>query len=150
METSFLLPQTDAPESAEFWTGTAAGELRVQHCADCGAARMPPRPMCPACHSRTASWKAMSGRGRIWSFVVPHPPLLPAWAEVAPYNVVVVELEEDAKLRFVGNLVAAADAPLNSLDPATLAIDAAVQVAFPEPIDGVVLPRWVPIGAGRP
>jgi uncharacterized OB-fold protein len=150
METSFLLPDTDAPESAGFWEGTAAGELRVQHCGACGVARMPPRPMCPACRSLETSWRVTSGRGRIWSFVVPHPPLLPAWAEVAPYNVVVVELHEDSKIRFVGNLVAGADASLNSVEPDSIAIGAAVRVVFPKPMDGVVLPRWVVVPAGHP
>lgn len=36
----------------------------------------------------------MSGHGRIWSYVLPHPPLLPEYAAQAPYNAVVVELAE--------------------------------------------------------
>ncbi len=36
----------------------------------------------------------MSGRGRIWSYVIPHPPLLPAYAEQALYNAVLVELAD--------------------------------------------------------
>ena len=31
----------------------------------------------------------MSGAGVVWSFVVAHPPLLPAYGEQAPYNVVI-------------------------------------------------------------
>lgn len=142
METSFLLPEIDAPESAGFWEGTAAGELRVQRCAECGAARMPPRPMCPQCRSLDARWEVTSGRGRIWSFVIAHPPLLPAYAEEAPYNVVVVELAEDPKIRFVGNVVASEAARLDSVEPHSLAIGHAVEVVFPPPIEGVVLPRW--------
>ena len=105
MESSFLLPETGDPESAPFWEGTAAGELRVQACGDCQRWRMPPRPMCPGCLSLATVWLPCSGKGRIWSFVRPHPPLLPAYAEVAPYNVIVVELADDPTIRFVGNLV---------------------------------------------
>jgi uncharacterized OB-fold protein len=86
-------------DSAGFWEGTAAGELRIQRCSNCGRLRFPPRPMCPYCNALDHSWDAMSGRGHIWSFVVPHPPLLPAFMEVAPYNVVVVELDEDPLIR---------------------------------------------------
>ena len=43
-----------------------------------------------------------SGRGTVWSFVVPHPPLLPAYAEQAPYNVIVVALGPDEHLPAVG------------------------------------------------
>lgn len=84
----------------------------------------------------------MSGRGTIWSFVVPHPPLLPAYAEVAPYNVVVVALDDDPRLRLVGNLVASAGGPLNEVDPHSIQIGEAVRVVF-SPVGDVVLPRWV-------
>ena len=147
MESAFLLPEIDAPESASFWAGTAEGELRVQRCGVCDEPRMPPRPMCPACRSLEVVWKPSSGRGRVWSFVVPHPPLLPAYAEVAPYNVVVVELEENPAIRFVGNLVASAEASLDSVDPETISIGASVEVVFPAAVDGVVLPRWVLVQA---
>lgn len=92
----------------------------------------------------------MSGRGRIWSVVTPHPPLLPAFAalaEKAPYNVVVVELDEDPTLRLVGNVVAAPDAGINSVDASTIEIGDAVHVVFDSPVDdehgSVTFPRWV-------
>ncbi len=139
---TFLLPDTDDELMAPFFAAAAAGELRIQACSQCGRLRHPPRPMCPSCRSLDREWRLMSGRGTVWSFVVAHPPLLPAYAELAPYNVVVVALYEDPSIRVVGNVVASADAPLDSVDPGTLAIGAAVEVVFPPPIDGVVLPRW--------
>jgi uncharacterized OB-fold protein len=142
METSLLLPDPTEPTAAGFWEGTAAGELRVQACADCGAWAHPPRPMCPACRSVRRTWVVTSGRGRIWSFVVAHPPLLPAYSLLAPYNVVIVELEEDPLIRFVGNLVAGADGPINEIDPATIVIGQPVLVVF-QAVDDVVLPRWI-------
>ena len=71
-----------------------------------------------------------AGAGRVWSFIVPHPPLLPAYAEVAPYNAIVVELDEDPTIRFVGNLVASADGAINEIDPATIEIGEPVRVVF--------------------
>jgi uncharacterized OB-fold protein len=141
------LPQVDEV-TAPFWEGTAAGELRMQSCAGCGRLRFPPRPMCPWCRSLDVRWKVMSGRGRVWSFVVPHPPVLPAFALVAPYNVVVVELDEDPTLRMVGNLVADPDGPINAVDPATIEIGAPARVVFQPAGEDVTLPRWVPAGEG--
>jgi uncharacterized OB-fold protein len=142
MNEGFLLPEID-DDTAPFWEGTRMGELRMQACAACGQLRFPPRPMCPNCRCTESKWPVMSGRGTIWSFVVPHPPLLPAYAELAPYNVVVVALEEDASLRLVGNLVASADAAINSVDPTTIAIGAPVRVVFAPSAEDVTLPRWV-------
>ncbi|MYW19063.1 hypothetical protein GT039_26670 [Streptomyces sp. SID2955] len=132
-----LSPVTDT-DGAPFWEYAASGELRVQTCGDCGEPRFPPRPCCPHCQSFANVWRPVAGRGRIWSYVVPHPPLLPGYAEQAPYNVVVVELEEAPRIRLVGNVVARAGAPLDSVDPACLRIGARVQAVF-----SGGLPQWV-------
>ncbi|MFE7896069.1 Zn-ribbon domain-containing OB-fold protein [Streptomyces sp. NPDC057424] len=129
------VPDTDG---APFWEYAAQGELRVQACADCGELRFPPRPCCPHCQSFDAEWRPVSGRGRVWSYVVAHPPLLPDYAAQAPYNVIVVELDEAPRIRLVGNLVAGAGRPLGSLPPQSLRIGARVRAVFH---DG--LPQWV-------
>ncbi|MFE9567630.1 Zn-ribbon domain-containing OB-fold protein [Streptomyces sp. NPDC006692] len=138
-----LTPVVD-DDGAPFWEYAARGELRVQACAapDCGRLRFPPRPCCPHCQSFDSEWRRVSGRGRIWSYVFPHPPLLPDYAAQAPYNAVIVELAEDPLIRLVGNVVAEPDAPLGSVDPARLRIGARVQVAFTE-TDGITVPRWL-------
>ena len=137
-----LLPGPDEHE-APFWEGCLAGELRVQACASCGLRRMPPRPMCPSCRSTEDRWDVVSGRGRVYSFIVTHPPLLPAYAEQAPYNVIVVELEDDASLRLIGNLVEEPGGPIGAVDPSTIQIGEPVTVVFDQVADDVALPRWV-------
>jgi uncharacterized OB-fold protein len=99
--------------------------------------------MCPYCNSLEYEWTPVSGQGRIWSFVVPHPPLLPAFADLAPYNVVVVELDEDPTIRLVGNLLDSPDGAINEVDPSTIRIGEPVQVVFQPAGEDVVLPRWV-------
>jgi uncharacterized OB-fold protein len=138
-----IIPNVEHPEVAPFWQGCAEGELRVQACASCGRRRMPPRPMCPWCQSFDARWDVTSGSGSVWSVVIPHPPLLTAYSEQAPYNVVVVALDDDPSIRFVGNVVADADAPLDSIDPHSVEIGDAVRVVFAQVADDVYLPRWV-------
>ena len=142
MEANFLLPDLADSDSGPFWEGTARGQLLVQTCSSCGQRRMPPRPMCFKCRALQHEWEQLSGRGTIWSFVVAHPPLLPAYAELAPYNVVTVSLAEDANLRLVGNLVAAPDGPINGVDPSTIRIGEPVRAVFQKVLD-VYLPRWM-------
>jgi uncharacterized OB-fold protein len=89
--------------------------------------------MCPWCQSFDATWDRMSGRATLWSWAVPHPPLLPAYAEIAPYTAAVVSLEEDPTIRMVGML---------DDDPDVVGIGGAVEVVFPNPVEDVVLPRW--------
>ncbi|MFJ6657723.1 Zn-ribbon domain-containing OB-fold protein [Streptomyces sp. NPDC091377] len=133
-----LSPVTD-PDGAPFWRYAARGELRVQECADCGELRFPPRPCCPHCQSFTSGWRLMSGQGRIWSYVVPHPPLLPAYAARAPYTVILVELADAPRVRIVGNLVDAPGGALGSVPADRVRIGARVRVVF----DGAGLPQWV-------
>lgn len=137
------LPSTDDPLDAPYWDAARRGTLVVQTCRTCGRRRFPPRPMCPTCQSSESVWVPVSGAGRIWSFVLPHPPLLPAFAELAPYNVIIVELVEDPSIRMVGNLVTAADGPINQVDPTTIEIGTPVRVVFHRVADDVALARWV-------
>src|SRR3989304_1836507 len=117
MEHSLILPDPEDEDAKPFWEGTARGELLVQKCSACGSMRIPPRPMCPDCRSLANEGGRLWGKGRVGSFVVPHPPLLPAYAELAPYNVIAVELDEDPSLRMVGNLLAPPNGALNDVGP---------------------------------
>ncbi|MEN3586198.1 OB-fold domain-containing protein [Streptomyces sp. ZYX-F-203] len=136
---TLLAPVVDA-DGAPFWRYAARGELRVQSCADCGRPRFPPRPCCPHCRSFAREWRAMSGRGRIWSYVVAHPPLPPAYAALAPYHVVVVELADDPRIRLVGDLAGPSGGDLAPPSPGDVAIGTRVRAIFTE--EG--MPRWTP------
>jgi uncharacterized OB-fold protein len=141
-EHGFLLPHVD-DLGAPFWAGAAAGELRIGACPACGRLRFPPRPMCPWCRHVGSTWTATSGRGTVWSFVVPHPPVLPEFAAVVPFTIVVVALDDDPSVRLIGNLVADVGSPVDSVDPATVAIGLPVRAVFPEVESGRHLVRWV-------
>ncbi|HTT42770.1 MAG TPA: Zn-ribbon domain-containing OB-fold protein [Steroidobacteraceae bacterium] len=89
------------PDAVFFWEGAARGELLGQRCADCHKLVFPPRPMCPACHSVKREVVRLSGRGEVYSWIMPrHPP--PVGFADAPI-VALIELEEGT--RFVSNLV---------------------------------------------
>ena len=98
--------RTGGPDWIPYWEAGRRRELRFQRCTDCGDVALPPGPMCPRCLSFASEWALASGRARLLSWVVCHPPLLPAWKERAPYTVVLVECEEG--VRTMGNLSARA------------------------------------------
>ena len=127
------LPRPD-DASQQYWQGCRDGELRMQRCTPCGHLRFPPRPMCPRCQSFECGWVPVSGRGTVYSWVVAHPPLLPAFVDLAPLVVLLVELEEGDDLRIVGNLLGEG--------PEDIAIGMPVEVAFEQVAADVVLPKW--------
>lgn len=129
------LPLAD-DDTRAYWEAAARGELAMQRCAACGHWRFPPRPACPRCRSFDSSWERVSGRGTLVSFVVVHGPVLPAFAERVPFAVALIELDEDAQLRVVGNLL--------DVEPAQARIGMRVEVAFETVAEGVVLPQWRP------
>lgn len=123
-------------DSEEFWSAAARHELALQKCAACGRFRFPPRPMCPRCRSMESAWERASGRGRVWSWVVAHPPVLPAFAERVPFNVAVIQLEEG--VRMIGNLLDCANEDIREGMP--------VRVTFEDVEEGIALPQWTPAG----
>jgi uncharacterized OB-fold protein len=137
-----LLPPIDA-QNAPFWEAAKKGELVIQSCAKCARWLHPPRPMCPDCHSLQQVWKRVSGRGTIWSYVVPHPPLLPEFMDVAPFPVITVALDEDPTVRLLGNLVKGPGGAINEIEPSSIRIGEPVRVIFEPLTPEVHLPRWV-------
>ena len=126
------------PETAHFWEGTRAGELRLQRCADCDHVYFPPRPFCPGCSSRAVAVFAASGRGALASYVIserPHP------AFEGPYAIALVELEEGP--RMMSNIV---ECPQT---PEALVLDMPLQVTFETLNDEISLPLFRPVEGAR-
>lgn len=80
--------------NAEYWDGLSKHELRLQCCDDCGTFRFPDAGICPSCLSDRAKWKAVSGRGVLWSWIIMHQQYYPAFADELPYLVAFIQLEE--------------------------------------------------------
>jgi uncharacterized OB-fold protein len=121
------------PDTAFFWAGTAAGELRIQRCAGCGALRHPPGPMCPACgQPGDGGYVAAAGTGEVFSYVVHHHPPVPG--KKLPMVVALVQLPEG--VRMVGELP--------GVRPDLVRIGLPVRVAFARVDDDLTLPAWRP------
>ena len=91
---------TVTPETAFFWDGAKAGELRLQRCTPHGHTYFPPRFFCPHCGSRDVAVVKASGRATLHSYIINH---MPAPGMVPPFIVAVVELEEGVKM--MGNIL---------------------------------------------
>ena len=63
------LPQPDAL-TAPFWDACRRGVLEVSECEECRHLFLPPGPRCPKCWSTRLAARPVSGRGRVFSFVV--------------------------------------------------------------------------------
>lgn len=128
-----LMPSMTA-DTQFFWDGLKEHRLLIQRCTQCQQLRHPPRPMCPHCHS--LDWDALdaTGRGTVFSFVMPRHPPLP-WFDDG-YIVALVELDEGVRL--VTNLV--------DVTPDDTAIGMPVEVRFTEFDGGLVLPLFAPAG----
>ncbi|WP_425415258.1 bifunctional MaoC family dehydratase N-terminal/OB-fold nucleic acid binding domain-containing protein [Pseudonocardia acaciae] len=133
-----IQPKRDVPRPAVsrdteyFWAGTAAGELRIQRCGECGALRHPPGPMCPACGATRPEHVVATGRGEVYSYVVHHHPPVPG--RTPPFVVALVELEEG--VRMLGEL--------RDVDPSGVRVGLPVEVAFDRVDDELTLPAWRP------
>lgn len=140
------LPTTHDPVDRAFWQGCKDGKLLIQSCRDCGHVQHPPRAMCPVCQSMELGWELASGKGTIWSYTIPHPPLLPAFAAIAPYIVAVIVPDDFPAIRIVGALADPAGGTIGGITPDTVAIGAPVNLTFIQLVDDVALPCWFPAG----
>ncbi|MEJ7831949.1 MAG: OB-fold domain-containing protein [Nocardioides sp.] len=117
-------------DSQFFWDGTAAGELRIQVCNECGAKRFPPGPACPDCGAFDRGFEVASGRGSVFSYVVHRHPPVPG--KELPIVIILIDLEEG--VRMVGELVGTPDDQVEIAMP--------VVVDFLRVDDDLTLPVW--------
>ncbi len=132
-------------DTAFFWEGARAGELRIQRCNACGTLRHPPGPMCPSCHAADRGYVVAGGTGTVFSFVVHHAPQVPG--KELPLPLVLVELDPvdgTSGLRMVGELRRCEGGP----DPATVAVGDRVRVVFDRIDDDLTLVAWTPLEEG--
>jgi uncharacterized protein len=124
-------------ETKVYWEGAKRHELLIRKCRTCGAYHFYPRDFCPSCFSFDVEWMKASGRGVIYSFTICHHPAQDFNDDV-PYNLVLVELEEGA--RMMSNVVGCTNDDLR--------IGMSVEVVFDDITDEVTLPKFKPVSRG--
>jgi len=123
------------PDSAPFWAGCREQKLLVQHCLECRTPRYPARPYCHQCQSTHYEWRASSGRGSVYSWIVVHHPVpKEIYAGDVPYVVALIDLEEG--VRMASNII--------GCDPDAISGGMPVEVQFEQVTTAVTLPQFRP------
>ncbi|HVA81748.1 MAG TPA: OB-fold domain-containing protein [Candidatus Binataceae bacterium] len=120
-----------SPTSRPFWEAARRHELNLQRCAGCGKFIYYPRTRCPYCFGDQLEWRAVSGRGKVYSYTVVRRASHRAFAD--PYVLAIVELEEGP--RMTTNIVATPD---------TVRVDQKVVVHFEDVTPDNTLVKFKP------
>ena len=132
-----ITPPLPQPESDFYWEKCKAHELWLRHCKACDKIYFYPRDICPDCFSRDTDWVQTNGRGSLYSFAIVHRAPAPAFRDMVPFVVAMVELEGGAIMPT--NLVEVEP------DPANIKVGMPVEVVFHDLEDKISLPMFKPV-----
>jgi uncharacterized OB-fold protein len=82
------------PLTAPYWQAALRGELQLPRCEACGRFHFYPRTICPHCGSQELTWRAVSGKGEVYSYTVVHRAPSKGFEALLPYVIAVVALDE--------------------------------------------------------
>lgn len=107
--------------------------LMAVKCTQCGGLYIPPRAICPTCHSESLEWVETNGRGKLSAFTViysgPTFMMEQGFDRKNPYVSGIVELEE-------GPRISARITGLDPTKPAEIQIGTPLRVDFVEVGEG--------------
>jgi uncharacterized protein len=129
------LPVTDDEETAGFWQAAAEGRLVVRTCNSCARTLHLPKSYCHHCGSWDTGWREVRPAGSVYTWTVLYHSIHPAFP--APYTIVLVQLDEDPEVRFIGYLEG---------EPRVYA-GMPLRVRFEEAEPGFTVPQWEPAEA---
>lgn len=124
----FPQPVTDAA-SDPFWEGTKGGRLLIQRCPATGKYQWYPRAHSIHAANVRPEWVEASGRGTVFSFTTIHRGNVKL---SAPYAVALIKLDEGVVM-YTRLVLKEGELPQ---------IGMPVEVVFPEPENGFVLPAF--------
>jgi hypothetical protein len=131
-----MLP-SPTPETAPYWEGAKAHELRIQFCTECNKHFFYPRIFCPNCLSDAVEWRKVSGKGTLLTYVLSARPA-PGFQDELPYAIAIVQLDEGPHL--MTNIVN------TEITPENLPAGMALEVVFDDVNDEITLPKFQPAG----
>lgn len=123
-----------APESVPYWEAAKEHRLRLPQCRACEKHWFPPSRSCPHCLSDDVAWSEVSGRGKVFSFVIYDRVYHPSFEADVPYVVALIELEEGPRL--ISNVVGIA--------PSEVRCEMKVRVVFDDMPGGASVPKFAP------
>ena len=128
-------PFREVPEASEvsapFWAATRERRLVMPRCTGCRQLVWYPRPSCQRCAGTDLVWEELSGAGTVHAVSVHHRSPSPALADRTPYAVVLIDLDEGARI-------------MSNVFGAVPEVGSAVRVAWEPLADGRHLPIFEP------
>jgi uncharacterized OB-fold protein len=100
-------PRFPEPDTQPFWEATKRHELTYQTCDSCQAVVFYSRRHCTSCGASTLTRRSSQGQGSVYTFSVIMQSRNPAFAELGPYAVAYVDLDEG--FRIMTNIVGVND-----------------------------------------
>jgi len=122
-----------------FWDGCRDHKLMMQECTGCGRLRFYPSEGCQHCRSTDYTWTRVSGRGRIYSWIVVHRSVDPVWQARTPFVTGIIELEEGMGVLVPGLILGMAPDAIEEAMP--------VHVEFEQTDAETTVPRWRVVAA---
>jgi uncharacterized protein len=129
LDADLMMRPSVSRDTAFFWEGVKAHELRVQRGPD-GSLQHPPLPALWQDKASPIDYVVASGKGTVFSFVVHHAPKVPG--RTLPFVIALVELEEG--VRMLGEL--------RNVDHATVRIGMPVSATYIDFPAGDSGPEW--------
>lgn len=126
-------PNPEDPINKGFWDAAREGKLVVQACQDCNAVQFPAEVICHKCHSYNLGWKELSGKGKVWSYVIVNRPGHPGLADVVPYNAGLIQMDDEPDFIYLTNVVDASEDEIK--------VGLPVEVIF-EQHENITIPRF--------
>ena len=119
-----------------FFEAANEGRLVVQRCSSSPRLYFPPRPASEICGPGDhVVWEELSGRGTIYNYGVVYDCPVASLKEDLPFNLAVIQLEEDPGLLMFSHLP--------GVPPDEVPVGAPVRVIFEETANGQKVPEWV-------
>ena len=121
-------------ETAPYWEYCRKHELRFQKCRDCGYIRNPVSILCPKCHSMEADWTKMSGKGKVYTYIIYHQAFHPSYKDDIPYAAAIIQLDEGPRM----------ESNITGCKVEDIRIDMPVEVYFDNVTGEISLPKFRP------
>lgn len=123
------------------WEAAKKHQVAIAKCTKCGQLNHWPKSNCRYCQNDTLAPSVVSGKGKIYSYHITHYPYDQAFLKNGPYNVILVELDEDPRVRMISNLV--------HHKPEQLKIGAPVEAVFEDVTPELTLIKFQPRAGGN-
>ncbi len=92
------IDKTPAALAQPYIDGLSLNQIRFQYCTACARAQTFAHDACQYCGSEQLTWNTSTGRGRVHAVTIVARAPSDVFRALAPYTLVVVEMEEGARV----------------------------------------------------